>query len=114
MKYLHVITSTCIHARTQNCHFCILGSTYIDNNRKWLCSLLWRWLESIITINQSGPWQDPKDGLTREEGHRTQEEGGKAPPVGIQADGSLEVRLAYQVARTASEVLQTLVGPLLL
>jgi hypothetical protein len=68
-----------------------------------------------MTINQSGPWQDPEDGLTREEGgHRTQEEGEKAPPVGIQADGSLEVRLAYQVARTASEVLQTLVGPLML
>lgn len=43
----HVKTSKCIHARTRNWHFCILDSTYIDRNRKWLCSLLWRWLESI-------------------------------------------------------------------
>lgn len=35
----------------QNKHFCILGSTYMDRNRKQLCSLLGRWLESVTTIN---------------------------------------------------------------
>jgi len=50
-------------------------------------------------------------GILGVEGHRTQEEGGTALLVGIQADGSQEAHLAYQVAQMASGVSQTLGHP---
>ena len=102
---LHVLTPTNV-LRARSKHFCILETTYNDRNWIQACSLLRRWLESVTLISMC-PFNTPSDRLTLVGGHRTQEEGGTALLVGIQADGSQEAHLACQVAQMASEVSQT-------
>jgi hypothetical protein len=105
-RYFYTFNTHNVFLRARSKHFCILETTYIDRNWKQACSLLRRWLESVTFDQHAIHFNIPDDRLTQEGGHRTQEEGGKAPPAEIQEGGNREVRLACQVARMASGVSQ--------